>query len=171
MIFGDLGGLKLPDICFTGEEKPRKNLTEETCPDRGSNPGPLSDVLLVLFILFRRKTWQVFTLREPSRTRLLTALTLADSFVKTLTNVSTDWNTYLAYTTFLNLSNIQFLADVNVKGMYFTYSLSNPGLALANSRVIRIIQNDQMNYEPACGVFPPSLLHTCFPPLTQTRSG
>ena len=39
-IFGDLGGLKLPDICLTGEEKPRKNLTQETCPDRGSNPGP-----------------------------------------------------------------------------------------------------------------------------------
>ena len=43
MIFGDLGGLKLPDICLTGEEKPRKNLIEETCPDRGSNPGPLRD--------------------------------------------------------------------------------------------------------------------------------
>ena len=43
MIFGDLGGLKLPDICLTGEEKPRKNLTQETCPDRGSNPGPLRD--------------------------------------------------------------------------------------------------------------------------------
>ena len=41
MIFGDLLGLKLPDICLTGEEKPRKNLTQETCPDRGSNPGPL----------------------------------------------------------------------------------------------------------------------------------
>ena len=24
MIFGDLVGLKLPDICLTGEEKPRK---------------------------------------------------------------------------------------------------------------------------------------------------
>ena len=34
-------GLKLPDICLTGEEKPRKNLSQETCPDRGSNPGPL----------------------------------------------------------------------------------------------------------------------------------
>ena len=43
MIFGDLGGLKLPDICLTGKEKPRKNLTQETCPDRGSNPGPLRD--------------------------------------------------------------------------------------------------------------------------------
>ena len=39
----DDDGLKLPDICLTGEEKPRKNLTEETCPDRGSNPGPLCD--------------------------------------------------------------------------------------------------------------------------------
>ena len=37
MIFGDFGGLKLPDICLTGEEKPRKNLTQETCPDQGSN--------------------------------------------------------------------------------------------------------------------------------------
>ena len=43
MIFGDLGGLKLPDICLTDEEKPRKNLTQETCPDLGSNPGPLRD--------------------------------------------------------------------------------------------------------------------------------
>ena len=40
MIFGDLVGLKLPDIHLTGEEKPRENLTQETCPDRGSNPGP-----------------------------------------------------------------------------------------------------------------------------------
>ena len=43
MIFGDLVGLKFPYICLTGEEKPRKNLTQETCPDRGSNPGPLRD--------------------------------------------------------------------------------------------------------------------------------
>ena len=43
MIFGDLVGLKLPDIRLTGEEKPQKNLTQETCPDRGSNPGPLRD--------------------------------------------------------------------------------------------------------------------------------
>ena len=41
MIFGDPGGLKLPDICLTGQENPRKNLTQETCLDRGSNPGPL----------------------------------------------------------------------------------------------------------------------------------
>ena len=43
MIFGDLGGRKFPDICLTGEEKPRKYLTQETSPDRGSNPGPLRD--------------------------------------------------------------------------------------------------------------------------------
>ena len=43
MIFGDLGGLKLPDMCLTGEEKPRKNLTQETYPDRGLDPGPLRD--------------------------------------------------------------------------------------------------------------------------------
>ena len=38
MTFGDLGGLKLPDICLTGEEKPQKNLIQGTCPDWGSNP-------------------------------------------------------------------------------------------------------------------------------------
>ena len=43
MIFWDLVGLKLPDIGLTGEEKPRKTLTQETCPDRGSNLGPLRD--------------------------------------------------------------------------------------------------------------------------------
>ena len=43
IIFGDLRGLQLPDICLTDEEKPRKILTQETCPDRGSNPGPLRD--------------------------------------------------------------------------------------------------------------------------------
>ena len=40
---GTLGGLKFPDIRLTGEEKPRKNVTQETCPDRGSNPSPLRD--------------------------------------------------------------------------------------------------------------------------------
>ena len=35
--------LGLPDICLTGEEKPRTNLAQETCPDQGSNPGPLRD--------------------------------------------------------------------------------------------------------------------------------
>ena len=36
-------GLKFPDICLTGEEKPRKNLTQETCPELGSNLGLLHD--------------------------------------------------------------------------------------------------------------------------------
>ena len=38
MIFGEL-----LDICLAGEKKNRKNLTQETCPDRGLNPGPLRD--------------------------------------------------------------------------------------------------------------------------------
>ena len=33
MIFVDLGG----------EENPERTLTQGTCPDRGSNPGPLHD--------------------------------------------------------------------------------------------------------------------------------
>ena len=43
MIVGDLVGLKLPDIRLTGEENHRENLTQEICPNRGSNPGPLRD--------------------------------------------------------------------------------------------------------------------------------
>ena len=43
MIFGDLVGLKLPEICLTGEESLEKNLTKENCPDRESNPGPLRE--------------------------------------------------------------------------------------------------------------------------------
>ena len=43
MIFGDLVGLNLPDICLTSEEKPRKNLAQETRPDRESNPGHLRE--------------------------------------------------------------------------------------------------------------------------------
>ena len=32
MIFGDLGDLKLPDICLTGEEKPRKTSPRKLVP-------------------------------------------------------------------------------------------------------------------------------------------
>ena len=39
----DLKDLKLPDNCLAGEEKPRKNLSQETCAGRASNPGPLRD--------------------------------------------------------------------------------------------------------------------------------
>ena len=42
-IQGPWGAIKLPDICLIAEEKPRKNLTQETCSDRGSKPGPLRD--------------------------------------------------------------------------------------------------------------------------------
>ena len=48
MIFGDLGGLKLPDICLAGEENP-----EKTCPYRGSNPGPLRDRRACYHLLHR----------------------------------------------------------------------------------------------------------------------
>ena len=40
MIFRELVGLKLPDIRLTGVEKPRKNLTQDICPDRMIEPGP-----------------------------------------------------------------------------------------------------------------------------------
>ena len=41
MLFRDRGGINLSDICLIGEEKPRKYLIQEICPDRASNPGPL----------------------------------------------------------------------------------------------------------------------------------
>ena len=57
MIFGDLVGLKFPDICLTGEEKHRKkNLTQETCPDRGSNSGTLRDRRAILPLALQRWT-------------------------------------------------------------------------------------------------------------------
>ena len=40
MIFGDLGGLKLPDMCLTGEEKPRKKSHPGNLPRPGIEPGP-----------------------------------------------------------------------------------------------------------------------------------
>ena len=46
MISGDRLGLKFPDICLMGEEKPQKNLTQETCPDRDSNPDPSREGIL-----------------------------------------------------------------------------------------------------------------------------
>ena len=40
---GTLGGPKVSWHLSYRWGKPRKNLTQETCPDRGSNPGPLRD--------------------------------------------------------------------------------------------------------------------------------
>ena len=40
MIFGDLGGLKLPDICLTGEEKPRTKPHPGNFSRPGIEPGP-----------------------------------------------------------------------------------------------------------------------------------
>ena len=43
MIFGDLVGLSFLTFVLQMRKNPEKNLTQETCPDRGSNPGPLCD--------------------------------------------------------------------------------------------------------------------------------
>ena len=42
MIFGDSVGLKLPEICLTGEEKHRNNLTQETYPHRDRTRARIS---------------------------------------------------------------------------------------------------------------------------------
>ena len=39
MIFGDRGGLKIPDICLTGEEKPRKKPHPGNLSRPGIEPG------------------------------------------------------------------------------------------------------------------------------------
>ena len=41
MIFGDLEGLNLPNICLTGEEEPRKNLDQGPLLDRRACYRPL----------------------------------------------------------------------------------------------------------------------------------
>ena len=40
MLFGDLGGLKIPVICLTGEEKPRKKPQPGNLSQPGIEPGP-----------------------------------------------------------------------------------------------------------------------------------
>ena len=40
MIFGNLTGLKLPDICLTGEEKPRKKPHPGNLSRPSIEPGP-----------------------------------------------------------------------------------------------------------------------------------
>ena len=40
MIFGDLGGLKLANMCLTGEGKPRKNPHPGNLSRPGIEPGP-----------------------------------------------------------------------------------------------------------------------------------
>ena len=40
MIFGDLGGRKLPDICLTGKEKPQKKPHPGNLSRPGIEPGP-----------------------------------------------------------------------------------------------------------------------------------
>ena len=40
MIFGDLWGIKLPDICLTGEEKPQEKPHPGNLSRPGIEPGP-----------------------------------------------------------------------------------------------------------------------------------
>ena len=43
MIFGDLGAESFLTFVLQMRKNLEKNLTQETCSDRGSNPGPLRD--------------------------------------------------------------------------------------------------------------------------------
>ncbi|PSN29100.1 hypothetical protein C0J52_27979, partial [Blattella germanica] len=78
MMSGDRLGLKFPEICLMGEEKLQKNLTQETCPDRELNPGPLRERRIRYPLLHNARinhkiygceTWTL-TLREEKRLRV-----------------------------------------------------------------------------------------------------
>ena len=73
IIFGDLVVLKVSDICLTGEENSEINLTQETYPDRGSNPGPLLD---------RRAGYRLFHSGGPVRLFTLEYIYISSSWVQ-----------------------------------------------------------------------------------------
>ena len=67
IIFGDLGGLKVPDICLTGEENPEKTSPRKLVPTRArracyhlARAADLNNIL-TLFLL---KTFVVSVLTE-----------------------------------------------------------------------------------------------------------
>ena len=68
IIFGDLGGLKLPEIFLTGEENPEKP-HPGNLPDRGSNPGPLRDKC-ACYPLFHSGGQEIRTYPQKSLKRL-----------------------------------------------------------------------------------------------------
>ena len=43
MIFGELGAESFLTFVLEARKTPGKNPTQETCPNQGSNPGPLRD--------------------------------------------------------------------------------------------------------------------------------
>ena len=89
MIFGVLGDLKVSDIYLTGEEKPRKHLTQETCPDRGSNPAPLRDrraccrLAHIIVIRILNEIILKISLSDQSRLVLMLLLTAVTKSVPT----------------------------------------------------------------------------------------
>ncbi|PSN29085.1 hypothetical protein C0J52_28056, partial [Blattella germanica] len=84
MMSGDPLGLKFPDISLMGEEKHQKNLTQETCLDRESNPDPLRvrrirHPLLHNVILYGCETWTLI-LREEKKLRVFKCKVLRKMF-------------------------------------------------------------------------------------------
>ena len=73
MIFGDLGGLKYPDICLTGEEKPRKKTSLRKLVPTGyrtrahcvtgahATTWPTAVDNSVVFVSFYVRYWIIFT--------------------------------------------------------------------------------------------------------------
>ena len=64
MIFGDLGGLKFPDICLKGEEKPRKIPHPGNLSRPGIEPGPAAWQARMLLLAPQRWTPSKITVEK-----------------------------------------------------------------------------------------------------------
>ena len=64
MIFGDLGGVKFPDICLTGEEKTPKKPHPGNLSRPGIEPGPATWQARMLPLAPQRWTYRLFHIKK-----------------------------------------------------------------------------------------------------------
>ena len=85
-------GLKLPNIRLAGEEKHRKNLTQKTCPDRGSNPVQVYTYKTIILpvVLYGCETWAL-TLRDEHRLRVLENKLLREILGAKINEITGEW--------------------------------------------------------------------------------
>ena len=110
MIFGDLGGLKLPDICLTGEEKIPKKPHPRNLSRPGIEPGPAAWQTHMLPFVPQRWT------RDKGRSTNLVYLFLAE--VQSSHRLTAQYITVLQY--FQQTHLLQFLHKM------FKYFISKP---------------------------------------------
>ena len=100
MIFWGPWGLKLPDICLTGEEKPRKNLTQKLVPT-GDRTGARC-------------------VAGAHATAWPTAVDWLIKYAFLSRNYFTSYTSFTLYIVFL-ITNKQF-KDINYESVGYTYS-------------------------------------------------